>query len=78
MAYSSLALAIQNANLEDLRVIADEAQEGVDGYYTSPFMVLKDGPINKVEDLKGKVVGDRRPGRGGRHRHAGDAQEARP
>ena len=56
LAYSSFALAVQNANLQDLRVIADEAQEGVDGYYTSPFMVLKDGPINKVEDLKGKVV----------------------
>jgi NitT/TauT family transport system substrate-binding protein len=56
LAYSSLALAIQNAGMEDLRVIADEAQEGVDGYYTSPFMVLKDGPIKKVSDLKGKVV----------------------
>ena len=56
LAYSSFALAVQNANLQDLRVIADEAQEGVDGYYTSPFMVLKDAPINKVEDLKGKVA----------------------
>ena len=56
--------------MEDLRVIADEAQEGVDGYYTSPFMVLKDGPIKKVEDLKGKIVGDRRSGCGGRYRHA--------
>jgi NitT/TauT family transport system substrate-binding protein len=56
LAYSSLALAIQNAGLEDLRVIADEAQEGVDGYYTSPFLVLKDGPINKVADVKGKIV----------------------
>ncbi len=56
LAYSSLALAIQNANLSDLRVIADEAQEGVDGYYTSPFVVRKDSPINTVEDVKGKVV----------------------
>jgi sulfonate transport system substrate-binding protein len=56
LAYSSLALAIENANLRDLRVIADEAQEGVDGYYTSPFVVRKDSPINAVEDLKGKVV----------------------
>jgi NitT/TauT family transport system substrate-binding protein len=56
LAYSSLALAIQNAGMDDLRVIADEAQEGVDGYYTSPFVVRKDGPINKVEDIKGKVV----------------------
>jgi sulfonate transport system substrate-binding protein len=56
LAYSSLALAIQNANLADLRVIADEAQEGVDGYYTSPFLVRKDSPINTVEELKGKVL----------------------
>ena len=56
LAYSSLALAIQNAGMEDLRVIADEAQEGVDGYYTSPFMVRQDSGINKVADLKGKVA----------------------
>jgi NitT/TauT family transport system substrate-binding protein len=56
LAYSSLAIAIENANMQDLRVIADEAQEGVEGYYTSPFMVLKDGPIAKVEDLKGKTA----------------------
>src|SRR6516164_9218368 len=30
LAYSSFALAFQNANLNDLRVIADGAQEGVD------------------------------------------------
>lgn len=56
LAYSSLALSIQNAGMTDLRVIADEQQEGVDGYYTSPFMVLKDGPIKTPADLKGKVV----------------------
>jgi sulfonate transport system substrate-binding protein len=56
LAYSSFALAVQNANLQDLRVIADGVQEGVAGYYTSPYLVLKDGPINKVEDVKGKVV----------------------
>lgn len=56
LAYSSLALSIQNAGMTDLRVIADEQQEGVDGYYTSPFMVLKDGPIKTAKDLKGKVV----------------------
>jgi NitT/TauT family transport system substrate-binding protein len=55
-AYSSFALAVQNAGMEDLRVIADEAQEGVEGYYTSPFMVLKDGPVKRVEDMKGKIA----------------------
>jgi NitT/TauT family transport system substrate-binding protein len=56
LAYSSLALAIVNAGMDDLRVISDEFQEGVPGHYTSEYMVLKDGPIQKVEDLKGKVV----------------------
>jgi NitT/TauT family transport system substrate-binding protein len=56
LAYSTLPLAIQNANLDDLRVIADEFQDGVEGYHTNNFAVLKDSPIQKVEDLKGKVV----------------------
>ena len=42
--------------MTDLRVIADEFQDGVQGYHTNHFAVLKDGPIKKIEDLKGKVV----------------------
>jgi len=56
LAYSSFALAVENANMTDLRVIADEFQDGVKGYHTNHFAVLKDGPIKKIEDLKGKVV----------------------
>jgi NitT/TauT family transport system substrate-binding protein len=56
LAFSTLPIAIQNANLDDLRVIADEFQDGVPGYYSQEYMVLTDGPIKKVEDLKGKVV----------------------
>jgi NitT/TauT family transport system substrate-binding protein len=56
LAYSTFPLAVQNANLDDLRVIADEFQDGVAGYHTNTFSVLPDGPIKKVEDLKGKVV----------------------
>ena len=37
-------------------MIADDFQDGVDGYYSNEFDVLTDGPIRKVEDLKGKVV----------------------
>jgi NitT/TauT family transport system substrate-binding protein len=55
-AYSSLALAIENAKLGDLKIIADGFRDGVDGYYSTEFMVLNDSPIKKVEDLKGKVV----------------------
>jgi sulfonate transport system substrate-binding protein len=56
LAYSTLGIAIENAGLDDMRVINDEFQDGVPGYYSQEFMVLKDGPIHKVEDLKGKVV----------------------
>ncbi len=56
LAYSTIAIAIKNAGLEDLRVIADEFRDGVEGRYTNEFYVLKDGPIQKVSDLKGKVV----------------------
>jgi len=55
-AYSTLALAVQNAKMDDLRIIADSFQDGVEGYYTNEFMVLKDSPIHKIEDLKGKIV----------------------
>jgi sulfonate transport system substrate-binding protein len=56
LAYSTLGIAIKNAGLEDLRVIADEFRDGVGDRYTNEFYVLKDGPIKSVADLKGKVV----------------------
>jgi NitT/TauT family transport system substrate-binding protein len=56
LAYSTLGIAIQNAGLKDLRIICDEFQDGVPGYYSQEFMVLKDSSIQRVEDLKGKVV----------------------
>ncbi len=56
LAYSTLGIAIENAGLSDLRIVADEFQDGVDDYYSQEFMVLKDSPVHKVEDLKGKVV----------------------
>lgn len=56
LAYSTLPIAIENAGMDDIRVIADTFRDGVDGYYSNKFDVLADGPIHKVEDLKGKVV----------------------
>jgi len=52
---SSLALAISNAHL-DVRVVSDVIQTGTNGYFDQPYMVRKDGPITKVEDVKGKRV----------------------
>jgi sulfonate transport system substrate-binding protein len=54
--YSSLGIAIENAGMDDLRIISDQFQDGVPGRSTTQYFVLKDGPIQKVEDLKGKVV----------------------
>lgn len=56
LAYSTLGIAIENAGLSDLRIVADEFQDGVDDYYSQEYMVRKDGPIHTVTDLKGKVV----------------------
>lgn len=56
MAFSSFATAIANAHMEDLRLIYDDTQDGVDGHFSNQFTVLKDGPIKTVEDLRGKVL----------------------
>src|SRR6202020_1134891 len=56
LSYAAFANAIENAGMDDLRVIADEFQDGVAGYYSDEIMVLKDSPIKTVEDLKGKVA----------------------
>ena len=56
LAFSSFGLAIQNAHMDDLRVICDEIQDGVAGHGTNEFMVRNDSPIKTVADLKGKVL----------------------
>jgi NitT/TauT family transport system substrate-binding protein len=56
LAYSTLGIAIQNAGIDDLRIIADEFRDGVPGHYTHEYFVLADGPVKKPEDMKGKVV----------------------
>ena len=56
LAFSSFGLAIQNAHMEDIRLIGDLYQDGVPGYYTSEFVVKADGPIKSIADLKGKVI----------------------
>jgi sulfonate transport system substrate-binding protein len=56
LAYTTLPIAIHNAGLSDLRIIADELQDGVPGYYSQEYMVLADGPVKRVEDMKGRVM----------------------
>jgi NitT/TauT family transport system substrate-binding protein len=64
LAYPTLPIAIQNAGIDDLRVISDDFQDGNPGHYSNEYMVLKDGPIKKVADLKGKVVATNAAGSG--------------
>ena len=45
--YSSLGIAIQNAGMDDLRVISDQFQDGVPGKSTTQYYVLKDGRIRR-------------------------------
>jgi len=57
LAYSSLAIAIENAKLDDIRMIAESLHDGVPGYFTYQFRVKNESGIKRVEDLKGKIVG---------------------
>lgn len=54
--YSSFALAVENAHMDDLRIFADEDRDGVGEHFTTQYMVRKDGGIEKIDDLKGKVL----------------------
>jgi NitT/TauT family transport system substrate-binding protein len=62
LAYSTFALAVENAGMKDLRIIADSFQDGVPNYHTNNFFVRKDSPIKTVEDLKGKVLASNETG----------------
>ncbi len=56
LSYSSFAFAVENGHMSDLRVIADEIEDGVPGYFSTEFNVLNDGPVKSIDDLKGKVL----------------------
>ena len=54
--YPTFGTTVENAGINDLRVIFDDFEDGVPGYFTEPYVVLKSSGIEKVEDLKGKVL----------------------
>lgn len=55
LAYSSLPFAIENAKLDDLRIISDVSQNRAQDSFTTHFLVLKEGPIKTIEDMRGHV-----------------------
>lgn len=52
---SAVALAVNNAHL-DMRIVGDVFQDGKPGFATVRYVVLANGPVKKVEDLKGRRV----------------------
>jgi NitT/TauT family transport system substrate-binding protein len=56
IAYSTLALAVLNAHLDDIRIVADGGRDGTDDHRTVPFLVRNGGGIARPEDLRGRVV----------------------
>jgi NitT/TauT family transport system substrate-binding protein len=56
LAFSSFGLAIQNAHMEDIRLVGDLYQDGTDGHYSSEYVVRADSDIRTVDDLKGKIL----------------------
>ena len=56
LAFSTFALAIQNAGMDDVRVIADSVLDGHPGYFTTRYILRGDSDIHAIEDMKGRVV----------------------
>ena len=53
---AALAFTVENAGLKDVRVIGDATRDGHADYNSRKYMVRVDSPIQKIEDLKGKVL----------------------
>lgn len=56
LAPATFAVAIANAGLEDLRIVADGYRDGVNGHYSSEFVVADSGAVQTIADLAGKVL----------------------
>ena len=56
LGYSTFSIAVLNAGLKDLKIVADEISDGVGNYFSLTYAVRKDLNIQKIADLKDKVV----------------------
>ena len=52
---NSFPIAVENAKMTDLRIIADEVRD-MPGWAGVEYRVLANSPIKAIEDLKGKVI----------------------
>jgi ABC-type nitrate/sulfonate/bicarbonate transport system substrate-binding protein len=52
---NSFPIAVENAKMSDLRIIADEVRD-MPGWAGAEFRVLADSPIKAIDDLRGKVI----------------------
>jgi len=52
---AAVALAITNAKLDE-RIVGDVVADGIPGHFSENFVVLADGPIKTIEDVKGKRI----------------------
>jgi sulfonate transport system substrate-binding protein len=56
MSFSNLGDAVVKQGMNDLRIVADGNQGGVNGYASIPYYVRNDGPVKTIADLKGKAL----------------------
>ena len=77
LAYSTLPIAIENAGMDDIRVIADEFQDGVPGYRDDEYRGPGRRPDQKSRGPQGQDRCDQCGRQRRRRRHARDAAQAR-
>ena len=78
LAYSSLAIAIENAGLDDIRVIADEFQDGVPGYYIAGIFCPQGQRHQQGRGPQRQGGRHQCRRQRGRRRDARDVEKARP
>ena len=78
LAYSTLGIAIENAGLSDLRIIADEFQDGVAGYLFAGIHGAQGLPGPESRGPQGQGGRHQRRRQRRRRRHESDAAQARP
>ena len=64
LAYSTIGIAISNAGIIDLRIVSDEFRDGMPDHFSTQLFVRKNSGINRIADLKGKVLATNQVGAG--------------